>query len=77
MIVYDATLKDSFQSVEGWLSKVRSVKHMRNIRGVLVANKVEMGQTRTVTTAQGQEFAEKNNLAYFECSAVFKNNTGE
>lgn len=37
---------------------------------VLVANKTDLDQRRIVTTKEGQAFAQKNGMGYFEISAV-------
>ena len=41
-----------------------------SIKGVLLANKVDLDGRRKVSEKVGKDFAESNGLEYFECSAV-------
>lgn len=72
VFVYDMDAQDSFQSCTKWLSAVRSANDGKPIPGVLVANKSDRKENGTVQvpTEEGSEFAQKNGLTYFECSAV-------
>ena len=41
---------------------------------MLVGNKTDLEEKRQVSTAEGQEFAQKNELAFLETSALDGNN---
>ena len=38
--------------------------------GVVIANKIDLDQRRTISPKMGNDFAASNGLKYFECSAV-------
>ena len=40
--------------------------------GVLIGNKIDLGERRVVTEKEGISYCDKNKLQYFECSAVGK-----
>ncbi|XP_014668120.1 PREDICTED: intraflagellar transport protein 27 homolog [Priapulus caudatus] len=68
-LVYDVTNEVSLASCEKWLQKVRSQKPEISVLVTLIANKSDLTESRVVSQKEGQAFAEKNNMKYFECSA--------
>lgn len=76
LIVYDITRRDSFESVQSWLDDLRKVCDP-NIVIVLVGNKIDIETKRQITTDEGRELAEKNNLLFFETSAKTHHNIEE
>ena len=46
------------------------VYHIIVFSGVLLANKIDLDQRRTVSPKSGKDLAMSHNLEYFECSAV-------
>lgn len=69
MIVYDISVKDTYQNVIGWFNDV--VDLLPNTSLVLVGNKID--STRKVLSSKAVLFTEKNNIPFFEVSA----STGE
>ena len=72
-VVYDVSKQESFESCGKWLQQVRKGRAGRGATpGVLVANKKDLDGAgrRVVSEAKGREFAEQNDLAYFETSAL-------
>ncbi|KAH6562774.1 hypothetical protein BASA50_001028 [Batrachochytrium salamandrivorans] len=70
IIVFDTTSADSFKAIPKWIQLVKSIKDLHGVRGILVATKIDQSSRREVTQQQGEEFAKKHNMAYFECSAA-------
>ncbi|KAJ1548348.1 Intraflagellar transport protein 27 [Cladochytrium tenue] len=70
MLVFDVANADSFAALAKLLPVARHARVGKSNAGILVANKVDLTTRRVVTTAQAEEFAKANRLAYFECSAV-------
>lgn len=69
-IVFDLTLMDSFQACEKWMGIVNQIKSLKENRtGVLIGNKADLTRQRVVEHGVAKDFAKKNNLVYFECSA--------
>ena len=75
LIVFDITNKDSFDSVNVWIDKC-NLKNQDNLSLILVGNKsdLEQEQGRKVTKQEAKLFAEKNNMEYYETSALTKVN---
>ena len=75
LIVFDITNKDSFDSVNVWIDKC-NLKNQDNLSLILVGNKLdlEQEQRRKVTKQEAKLFAEKNNMEYYETSALTKVN---
>eukprot|EP01006_Ploeotia_vitrea_P007058 TRINITY_DN15813_c0_g1_i1.p1 TRINITY_DN15813_c0_g1~~TRINITY_DN15813_c0_g1_i1.p1 ORF type:complete len:185 (-),score=22.79 TRINITY_DN15813_c0_g1_i1:148-702(-) len=66
--VYDITNKESFDNCKRWIDLCR--KQRKTMKGVLVANKVDMDDRSMVTETQGLTFAKKHNLEWFPVSAL-------
>ena len=67
LLVYDITTRSTFESLVYWLEELRS--HVQNVSIALVGNKIDLEANREVSFEEGKEFAEKNNLIFFETSA--------
>lgn len=76
IIVYDITDTNSFEKVEEWIKDVRSLAPPDCLI-VLFGNKVDLEQQRAVETKQGQELADKNDMLFFETSALVGTNVQE
>ena len=64
-VVYDVSTKSSFDNVPKWISFIRSIE---NTTLVLCGNKTDL-EKREVTKEEGETFAQKESLAFFETSA--------
>ncbi len=67
-IVYDITRKNSFESIEKWVSDVTAVAD-KKITIVLIGNKSDLEDQRQVTKEQGEEKSNKLEIAFLETSA--------
>ena len=72
-IVYDITRKNSFESVERWVSEVISVAD-KKITIVLIGNKSDLEDQRQVTKEEAQDKANKLEIAFMETSAFSGDN---
>ncbi|KAJ3692466.1 hypothetical protein LUZ60_012816 [Juncus effusus] len=69
LVVYDVTRHDTFDDVAWWLKEIR--RHAdANIVIMLVGNKVDLRESRAVSTKDAQAFAKKENLLFMETSAL-------
>ncbi len=69
LLVFDVTRRRTFLSLEQW--KEEAFKNTgRPIPLVVVANKVDLAESRVVTTEEGKEYADKNKFLYVESSAL-------
>lgn len=70
IIVFDITSEDSFEGAKKWIKDIESNNNSATL--ILVGNKTDLGESRTVSTDQAYTYATGKNMTYFECSA--KNN---
>jgi small GTP-binding protein len=76
LLLYDVTRRRTFLNVENW--KEEAFKNLqKEIPLVLVANKVDLKDSRVVTTEEGEEYAKKNGFIYAESSALTGENVEE
>jgi Ras-related protein Rab-6A len=76
VVVYDVTNSQSFTNTSKWIEDVRNERGQEVIL-VLVANKIDKVEERSVTTEQGQEKAKEIDGIYMEVSAKTGQNIKE
>ena len=69
LLVYDISKHATFENVERWLKELRDHAEP-NIVIMLVGNKSDLRNRRAVPTEEAMAFAETNNLAFLETSAL-------
>ena len=67
-IVYDITRKNSFESIDKWINDVTAVAD-KKITIVLIGNKSDLEDQRQVTKEEGEDKANKLQVAFLETSA--------
>ena len=75
-IVYDISDKKSFDNIVTWLNECRDMCY-KDILVCLIGNKCDLEGKRAVSYEEGKNFAEENNLIFFETSAKDGNNIQE
>ncbi|MHA1965397.1 MAG: GTP-binding protein [Candidatus Thorarchaeota archaeon] len=76
LLLYDVTRRRTFLNVENW--KEEAFKNLQNeIPLILVANKVDLKDSRVVATEEGEDYAKKNGFIYVESSALTGENVEE
>ena len=75
-IVYDISDRKTFDDVDLWLKDCREIC-FKNVQIYLIGNKSDLKDKRQVTEEEGKNFAEENNLLFFETSAKDGNNIQE
>jgi len=69
LLVYDVTSHQSFESLPIWLDEIRDQAE-ENVTIALVGNMADRApEHRAVSAEEAQEFAQKNNLLFYETSA--------
>ncbi|GAH53367.1 unnamed protein product [marine sediment metagenome] len=76
IIVFDITNRESFENVKKWYDIITEVA-FQNILLILVGNKVDLGNSREITTEEGMELAKKLGIYYMETSAKTSENIGD
>lgn len=69
LLVYDVTKRTSFENVEKWLQELREHADS-NIVVMLVGNKIDLRNQRSVPTEDGSRLAKERSLAFIETSAL-------
>ena len=70
-IIYDISSKKSFENLTEWINYLNSIEKMPMI---ICGNKIDLVDDRQVSKEEGEEFAKKNNLVFFEVSAKTNKN---
>ena len=73
LVVYDITNRDSFNNIGTWVEECKN-NGPSTISLVLVGNKTDLEDKRQITYEEGEEFANRNNMQFFETSALNGNN---
>jgi len=69
LLVYDVTDRNSFNHVPMWLKEIEENAE-KDCLIMLVGNKMDLNDQRTVFVRDGRSFARKNGLAFIETSAL-------
>ena len=72
LLLYDVTRRRTFLNIENWKEEAFT-NLQKEVPLVLVANKVDLEDSRVISTNEGEEYAKENNFIYVESSAL----TGE
>jgi len=73
LLVYDISKRLTFENVERWLKELRTHADP-SIVVMLVGNKCDLKHLQAVLTDDAKTFAEQNNLAFIETSALDSTN---
>ena len=76
MVIYDITSSVSFNSLQKWLQELRDNSDT-GIQIMLIGNKSDMDDSRSVDKTEGINFAEKEKLLFMETSAKEATNVSE
>ena len=76
ILVFDVTLRDSFQNVSNWLENIK--ENLNDPCLVLFANKIDLDESEwTIKEEEIIEFANEKKLTYFKTSAKTKEGINE
>jgi Ras-related protein Rab-11A len=73
LLVYDITKTKSFENVEKWLTELRE-HGSENMCTMLIGNKSDLANDRQVQTEEAEAYAEKEQMALLETSALDSSN---
>lgn len=76
LLVYDITRRSTFDNLVRWLDDLRDVAYNKMVV-LLIGNKDDLKAEREVSTEEGEQFANKNNLIFYEASAKTGHNIDE
>lgn len=72
IICYSVTDRQSFQEAAKFKELIFQVRHTYEIPLVLVGNKIDLGESRQVSTEEGLSLARDYNCAFYETSAALR-----
>ena len=76
LIVYDTTNARSFENVEKWLSEIKE-KSSKDIKLIIIGNKIDLKESKAVTTEQALSKAKELGSPLMETSALDSTNVKE
>jgi len=76
IITFDITERKSFENVKKWYDIITKVAD-QNLILVLAGNKIDLKDSRTITTEEGLELAEELGIYYMETSAKTNENVDD
>lgn len=68
ILIYDVTSHESFDNIRKWINDIRENADNNPVI-IIVANKIDLVDTRVISKESGLELAKEYNMPYFECSA--------
>jgi GTPase SAR1 family protein len=75
-VLYDITNSLSFSQVPRWLAELDKYGE-HDVVKMLIGNKADLEESRSVTLAEAQKYAEKEHLLFLEASAKTAANVNE
>ena len=74
LLIYDVSNRDSFNSLNEWLEHIDSnAEEQSKAFKILIGNKKDLDE-RNIDESEGKQFANNNNMPYFETSAKTSEN---
>ena len=77
LVVYAINDRKSFEKINDWLKDVEEKKNNNKVPLVLIGNKIDLENERVVSKEEGEKFAYKYNIKFFESSVKNKTNVKE
>eukprot|EP01041_Mallomonas_annulata_P008520 gene8520-17570_t len=68
LLVYDVTDRQTFMSIRNWVAQIQ-VHADVNVNKILIGNKCDMSEQRSVSYEEGESLAKEYNIHFFETSA--------
>jgi len=73
-IVYDISKPNTFNNIERWYKELKDHADQRYLNVVLVGNKKDLEHLRAIPYRVAKDYADKNNMLFFETSALDSSN---
>ena len=76
LVVYDIADKESFEKISFWMNSIKNYAP-ENVKLILIGNKCDLVNQRQVSVEEGENYAKKFNIKFFESSAKDGTNVNE
>ncbi|GAB6018586.1 Ras-protein R-Ras2 [Chamberlinius hualienensis] len=77
LLVFSVTERSSFEEIYKFHKQILRVKDRDEFPMLMVGNKADLEQQRTVSTEEGKQLAQQLKIAYKECSAKLRINVDQ
>jgi len=74
ILVYDITRRETYDNIKKWLIEINDNVDYKHIPIILVGNKSDLKNLRSISTEEAKIFAKENNLLFIETSALDSTN---
>jgi len=74
--LYDVTNRKSFQNIKEWINSAKEVND-KQVINFIVGNKIDLANSRQVSSEEALKYAIENEMGYFETSAKEDENVNE
>jgi Ras-related protein Rab-1A len=69
LLIYDISNRKSFERIDFWLKELKENNRIDELFLYLVGNKIDMEDKRVISYQEGEKYAKKNDINFFEVSA--------
>ena len=69
LLIFDITSKMTFDRISFWMNELNEKKKLNELGLLLIGNKIDLNDKRTVDKEEAEIFARENNINYYETSA--------
>ena len=69
ILVYDITRAETFKKLDTWVNEIRTHANSKT-KIMLISNKNDLAKERVVSREEGESFAKKNGMFFWETSAL-------
>ena len=77
LLLYDVTSEDSYNKIQWWIDMIKKERTKDDSIIVIVGNKIDLTESRMISTTEACELARKNGCLYRETSAKTGHNATE
>ena len=77
ILVYSITSQQSFKNLESWMKSLKDIADLSSKAVIIVGNKCDLQELRTVKYEEGKQYAEKLGYHFYETSAKTGENLKE
>ena len=70
LLMFDVTNRESFESINKWISNIKDIEDRKNKEIILIGNKIDDTENRVISKKEAKERANTYNIKYFESCCI-------